>query len=74
MSEKRPAFDFSWKSVHCSVLNPVLSEILTGHIMVSVFLWESSTEFQKHVPQADGGVSGAHGELHARLNKPITVK
>lgn len=42
--------------------------------MVSVFLWESSTEFQKHIPQAYGGGSGAHGKLRALLNKPITVK
>lgn len=31
--------------------NLVLSEILTGHIMVSVFLQESQTEFKKHIPR-----------------------
>lgn len=31
--------------------NLVLSEILTGHIMVSVFLQESQTEFKRHIPR-----------------------
>lgn len=48
--ERGPGFDSVWKTEHCSEVNLVLSEILTGHIMVSVFLQESQTEFAKHVP------------------------
>ena len=36
--KKKPGFDFFWKIAQCSTLNLVLSEILTGHRMVSVFL------------------------------------
>lgn len=52
------------------------SEILTGHIMVSVSLQESQTELKKHIPRgpSGGGVSGAHSQLHGLLHKPVTVK
>lgn len=51
-----------------------MREILTGHIMLSVFLQESYPKFKKYIPQASGGVSGTRSKLHALLNKPITVK
>lgn len=37
-TKKKPGFDFFWKTAHRSEFNLGLSEILTGHIMVSVFL------------------------------------
>lgn len=56
--------------------NLASSEILTGHIMVSVSLQESQTELEKRIPRgpSGGGVSGARSQLHGLLHKPVTVK
>lgn len=56
--------------------NLVLSEILTGHIMVSVFLQGKPNRTQKSMSPgpSGGGVSGAHSQLHGLLHKPVTVK